>query len=122
MNIKELAIKYEFVAFLCNSQNEFIEFVNQATDQIFFSKTWFIDTHIETKESILKNYTHTGKSFAIIEIKKLDNKKEFRFYSRDYNKYYIDYERVLPNYKIINFAKYQRKEKLMKINEKFSYR
>jgi len=57
MNIKELVIEYEDVSFLCNSTNEFIEFVDLATSQIDFSKTWFTTTHVETKESIKRLYS-----------------------------------------------------------------
>ena len=72
------------------------------------------------QKKVLRDYIHQGKSFAIISIKNLDNNKiEFRLYSRDYNSFYNDGYGV---YKIINFTKYQRKEKIKKLNEKFSYR
>jgi len=116
MNIKELAIEYEYVAILWNSSNEFLELVKQATSQIDFSTCDGPNTYPQTKKDILRYHKHTGKSFALI----CTCGDKFQFFSRDYSEYerYSDWY----DYKIIYFAKYQRKEKIKRLNEKFSYR
>ena len=126
MKIKELVLKYKNIVFICNSSNDFVEFVNQATSEIFFSKTFYkLYKYHESKDEILRGHIHTGKSFALICTQDLtkygyDGEIEFQFYSREYSDF--DLYNNWSEYKFINFTKYLRKEKLKKLNEKFSYR
>jgi len=67
--IKDFILKYKNVAFLCSSKQEFIDFVDCATNEIVFSKVGYE----EDREYILKNYLYESehmighdKLFALI--------------------------------------------------------
>lgn len=140
--IKDIVLKYENVAFLCSTKQEFIDFVSCATKEIIFSKMGWE----EDKDYILKNYLYENSHlngevdnlFALIcyvdireftfsfphehsEKKILDKGKEFQFYARNYdhwtnpNKYGGSKGLNWDRYTIINATKFLRKQKLKKL-------
>ena len=120
--LKELVLKHKNVAFLCNSMDDFIEFINLATDEMVFSKTLLNEVPFyENKEYLLKCHVeglkkggingkpYDGKLYALIIYH-----DEFQFYSRNYSEseMFGDWH----EYEIFNFSLMLRKKKLEKIS------
>lgn len=122
--LKELAIKYTEVAFLCNNKNECEEFIDIATTEMHFSKTIYTTNSkseriVETKNYILNHYFDKDykehKYYCLI----VNAGYEFQFYTIDYReeKYYHNWKNTTK----INFSKLNRKAKLIKIKEDISH-
>ena len=117
--IKELALQYINIAILCKTCNDFLYFIDLATNEMIFSKTLNeFDRFIEDKEYILNNYTKgldNKEIIILIDVKKYSNYTEFRFYSRNYSDY-----NIYPDwniYKFIDYNIFKRKEKLKKLKQ-----
>lgn len=115
--IKDLVLKYKDVAFLCNSKQEFVDFIECATKEIIFSKTGYE----EDKDYILNNYFN-AEFYSYSKNKIAKKGYEFQFYARNYehwtnpNKYGgegLHWEK----FTIIDVTKFLRKQKLQKLNE-----
>ena len=111
--IKEFVLKYKKAAFLCNSQEDFIYFVDTAIQEMELIKIGDLKKGAMTKEHIIDYfmYKNTEKIYAIIS---LENSYKFYFYSRKYNNFedYFDWK----EHTIINFSILLRKDKILKIN------
>jgi hypothetical protein len=128
MNIKKIVVKskYKKVAFSCDTFSDLRDFIDLACSQMSFSKSMSKESFIndivfkEDKQYILDNYfTYLDpnyKSYALIDYKKYGRcGHEFQFYMRTQKNWnyfgYTDWK----EYEVINFTKYLRKEKLMKL-------
>lgn len=118
--IKELALKYKNVAFICHNRQDFIEFIDNSLSELEFSKTFPTAFNsykfIEDREYILTGHLKSDnvKKLALIVTNDCHGYMEFQFYSRNYSEYdsYADWYR----FKFIDYTKYLRKEKLIKIS------
>lgn len=122
--LKELVIKYNKVAFLCNNKIECEKLVDIATTEMHFSKTIYransrSERMIETKNYILNHYFKSNyldhKYYCLI----INAGYEFQFYTIDYREKdkYNDWNK----FTIVNFTHLIRKDKLLKIKEDISH-
>ena len=111
--IKEILEKYENVAFNCHTKEQYLKFIDVATSELYFSKTLSGIFIQETKETILKYYTNRNETIALICKKNRYKRTEFQYYARvkEEFEYYSDWK----EFKIFDFVKLQRKQKLQKI-------
>ena len=119
--IKELILKYKNVAFICNNKNDFINFVEESTKEIEFSKCLvggYENRFVEDKEYLLKYHLRFNKMFILIIFVKKNGYDEYQFYSRDYLHYdmYTDWNKI----EIIDYSKLLRKDKIEKIFKRIS--
>ena len=143
--LKELVLRHQYVAFLCNSKNDFLEFVNIATDEMKFLKffgpsgsmslSYFgLDDNktYSDKEIILAQASPTNISYGIGDKSYIlivhgiyehgqyyiNNEDEFTFHS--INECHLDVytgkNYTADNWKIFDSSLIFRKKKLEKIS------
>jgi len=121
--IKDLILKYKNVAFMCNTKNDFINFVEESSEEIEYSMGIGLGHNkrfVESKEYILDNHLKIpyNKKYILIRLKRNEGYDEYQFYSRDSNTYnmFNDWEK----YKTINYSYLLRKQKIKKIKNKIN--
>ena len=98
------------------STEQYLNFINIATSEMKFSKSILATyTYYQTKNIILKDHVGNSRTIGLIVYKcpAVKNKEEFQYYSRNTQDEYDDWK----EYKIIDFVKMQRKDKINKIKD-----
>lgn len=104
--IKEIVDWYGSVAFIFSSKEEWKRFVIDASKEMEFLK----HDRIENLDYLLSDYYSTlnSENCCVIILKNL---REYLFYCRNYPSWYNDWE----HYKLIDWTKKNRKEKLYRL-------
>lgn len=115
--LKEKLDKHQRVAVLCNGQDEFIKFIQDATTEIEFSRTINYQRMMLSKKSILKYKDKYTKMSDCVYV--MIEKRHYNNYD-DYNIHTRLSKDLLPelNYYIFDYSPYLRKEKIEKIKRK----